>query len=339
MNGPDSAFQLAHSSDSGEVRREAMALATRFGFGSADAGRVGLIVTELATNVVKHAGSGQILLRHSLQDDAGQVVEVLALDRGPGMTDVARCMQDGYSTAGSPGTGLGAVSRLASFMDLYSMPGQGTAVFARVSPDSPKRRHTVSPFSCGGVRVPYPGEPVCGDGWCVRRENRTATVMLADGLGHGPQAAAAADEAMRLFQESGGAPLDEILNRVHRGLLSTRGAAVSIAEVDLESQQVRFTGAGNVAGFIARPLESKSMVAQGGTVGAQIGHPRVFTYPWNSGVLVMHTDGLSSKTRTDTYTGLLAHHPRVIAGVLYRDFTRARDDATVVVLAARKEAD
>jgi anti-sigma regulatory factor (Ser/Thr protein kinase) len=330
-------------------------MATRLGFCASDIGRVALIATETATNIVKHAGKGQILLRDERDKSDVPMVQVLALDRGPGMSDVARCMRDGYSTAGSSGTGLGAVSRLASLMDIYSTH-LGTAILAQVLPQGTAASRPPSPCLVGSVRVPYPGESVCGDGWCAKVVNDKARVMVADGLGHGPHAAAAAYEAVRLFEASraswstddvadrltnrnASSPIRDLLQELHRGLLSTRGAAVSIAEVDVSAHVVHFAGVGNVTGMLVGPTASKSMVTHGGTVGAQLGTIRVSSYPWSGGALVLHTDDLTSRTSTDAYPGLLKRHPTVIAGVLYRDFARGRDDATVVVVTERRQSE
>src|SRR6185295_16575188 len=103
-------YVIDDSSKIGEARRAAQTLAN-FEFDAETAGKVAIVVSELATNLHRHAGTGEILLQ-TLGDDDARVVEVIALDRGPGMSDVARCMSDGYSTAGTPGNGLGAVRRL-----------------------------------------------------------------------------------------------------------------------------------------------------------------------------------------------------------------------------------
>jgi anti-sigma regulatory factor (Ser/Thr protein kinase) len=331
--------QVFDPSHPGEVRREAMAFASRVGFAAADAGRVALVVTEMATNIVKHAGKGQILLRamHEIPGSIG--VEVLALDQGSGMSDVSRCMQDGYSTAGSPGTGLGAISRLATLMDIYSMPEKGTALLARVLPLGMKQNPTDSPFSIGAVRVACPGETACGDDWSVKLGQERAAVIVADGLGHGPEAAKAAAAAVRIFDAAHQMALPDLFQRLHGGLQATRGAAISIAELDLVAGEVRFAGVGNVAGFLAWPGGSRNMVTHNGTIGAQFNRANVLQYGWTKGAsLVLYTDGLNSHTSIDAYPGLLARHPSLVAGVLYRDFVRGRDDATVVVITERREA-
>jgi anti-sigma regulatory factor (Ser/Thr protein kinase) len=119
---------LDDGSRPGEVRRAASVLASRLGADESAAGRVALIATEAATNAVKHARDGQFLLSGARHGEAW-TVSMVAVDRGPGMRDVTACMRDGMSSAGSPGTGLGAIRRLASTFDLHSCPA-GTAILA-----------------------------------------------------------------------------------------------------------------------------------------------------------------------------------------------------------------
>src|SRR5688572_12749729 len=104
----------------GEARRRAAALAQRLGFDDTDAGKVAIVVTEAANNLVKHARDGEILL-HPLEQDGTAGLEVLALDKGPGL-DLSRCLRDGFSTGGTPGTGLGAIARLSAVFDVHSSP-------------------------------------------------------------------------------------------------------------------------------------------------------------------------------------------------------------------------
>jgi anti-sigma regulatory factor (Ser/Thr protein kinase) len=93
------------------------------GFDETDVGNVAIIVTELATNMLKHATQGEILMRPIARGTA-LGMEFVALDRGPGIASLTQCFRDGYSTAGSPGTGLGSIARLAGDFDIYSTPGK-----------------------------------------------------------------------------------------------------------------------------------------------------------------------------------------------------------------------
>ena len=249
------------------------------------------------------------------------------------MLDVASSMRDGHSTAGSPGNGLGAVNRGADLMEVYSRPGAGTAILARFGRNGSHDRHrlTVPPY--GVVAVAVAGEDVSGDAWCHAIWDGGWTAMVADGLGHGPYAAEAAHAAVRRFK---GAERDEpsgVLAAMHGALKPTRGAAVSIARVDSVAERVVFAGVGNVAGAIFwHDGQVRRMVCNNGTIGhiARYMHP--FTYDMaGASVLVLASDGLTSGWRLDGYPGLLDCHPTLVASVLYRDFSRGRDDVTVLV--------
>src|ERR1700749_613386 len=119
-----------------EARRAATDLRGRAGYSEVETGRLALIATELSTNLLKHGSGGEILVG-TYEDDDSQGIEVIALDKGAGMSNVAACLEDGYSSAGTSGRGLGAVIRQSYFVDIGSWPGVGTAGVARGDPGKP----------------------------------------------------------------------------------------------------------------------------------------------------------------------------------------------------------
>jgi len=330
----DVRFEVDHASHLADARQTALELAARLGFDEDSAGRLALVVTEAGTNIVKHARGGQLVIRVLSVADT-PVVDVLALDRGPGIADVARSLTDGYSTAGSAGTGFGALCRLSSTFDIYSRAGAGTAVLARVAArrapaDARKGLQTE------GLAVAKPGEDVCGDAWAEQPRIDGTMVLVADGLGHGPGAAEASRAAVAAFLGSRDPSPANRLQDVHLALRSTRGAAAAVADVDRARGVVRFAGLGNITGAIVTPEASRQMVSRDGTAGVIATRLPELTYPWSpDAVLVVYSDGLTSHLSLASYPGLLQRHPSLIAGVLYRDFARGRDDATVVVCKER----
>jgi hypothetical protein len=158
-------------------------------------------------------------------------------------------------------------------------------------------------------------------------------VMVADGLGHGPAAAAAAQAAVdALAVKSSLAPL-AIIEAAHAALYHTRGAAVTVVELDLARLVVKAAGVGNIAGAILSTGAPRHLTSYNGIVGHQVQKIQEFSYPWPAGaLLVLHSDGLTSHWNLDAYPGLLARHPSLIAGVLYRDFSRGSDDVSVLVI-------
>ncbi len=323
--------RVAEVSQVAEARREAGRVAVSLGLDTAEAGRVAIAATELATNLVRHGGGGDVLV--GAYDDAlGRRLDLLALDKGDGMADVDACLRDGYSTAGSAGTGLGAVRRQSSAFDIFSRPGGGTAVLARFQPRLPPTPRAIR-VTLAGVCLAKTGETVCGDAWAFAAEGDVATVVLADGLGHGPFAAAASGLASATFAERSHQKPAEILAAVHTALRVTRGAAVSVARLDFASGNAVFCGVGNVAGTLLGGGRLQHMVSLNGTAGAAARRMQSFTYALDrDSVAVLHSDGLVSSWSLDAYPGLLSRDPALIAGVMYRDFVRGRDDVTVVVV-------
>lgn len=325
---------VQEQSQVGAARRESLRLASEAGLSQARSSDLAIVVTELATNLTKHAGGGRLLLQRLDAAHAGPGVEVLALDRGPGMEDTERCLRDGYSTAGSPGNGLGAIRRLASEFEVFSRPHHGTLAVARVYEPGVAGGLGASPaFIYGGISVPVHGETRCGDAYRVYEELDRCAILLVDGLGHGPLAADAAEVAVATFDRHCGESPPDLVERIHDALRGTRGAAVAVARIDPGSGVLRFCGLGNIGAAIAEPGLTRRMVSHSGTAGQ--GSPRFkeFTYPWSTGsVLVMHSDGLTSRWDLDAYQGILVKHPSLAAGALYRDFERGRDDATVLAV-------
>jgi anti-sigma regulatory factor (Ser/Thr protein kinase) len=323
------AIPISETSQVAEARREGIAVARRNGFKEDDSGRVGLVATELGTNLVKHGRGGELLIG-VIEDNEGSGIELLAIDQGPGIDNVEQCLRDGYSSAGTAGNGLGAVIRQSHLVDIASWPGFGTGVLARVQPGPPSPRRYASRTGWGAVSVALPGQDVCGDSWSVE-VNGATTYFVADGLGHGPDAAEASVEAVRLFHRFKGHSVPTLLDYVHGGLRSTRGAAVSIARFDPATRQVIFSGVGNVAGVLAHNGTLRRMVTMPGTAGHNARKIQSFDYPFEGGLIVLNSDGIGTSWNFTRYPGIQSAHPALIAAIIYRDFGRKRDDATVLV--------
>ncbi len=314
-----------------EARRECIRIAERAGFGEADAGRVGIVVTELATNLLKHATSG-VLIAGLIEAPSGYAVQILSLDKGDGIADLAAATRDGFSTAGSPGTGLGALRRLSDIFEVSTLPGGGTAMLA-VLYASRSAGHRTRP-KWGAVSIPKQGEEVCGDAWAEVSEGSQTTVLVADGLGHGYGAFEAAQEAVRIFRQQAGAPVTAIVGAINAGLKKTRGAAIAIARLDYERGLVTYAGIGNIAGAIFAEDSVRRMVSLNGTAGLAVRHIQAFDYPLPKGSRVaLASDGIVSGWSILKYPGLLRASPALAAGVIFRDFERGRDDTTIFVAA------
>ena len=322
---------VADPSQISAARRGAEALARELGFDELRAGRVAIVATEMASNIHKHASRGDFLATR-FADSTGRGIELLAMDKGPGIVDVVRALEDGYSTAGSPGTGLGAIRRQADIFDIYSRPGAGTVAMARIlgeGDDVP----AAADGERGIVLVSYPGEVECGDSWAFGRKSGAPTLFAVDGSGHGSQAAVAARRAVEAVEKSDQADSVRIMETIHRALAPTRGAAIAVARVDRPARLVRFAGVGNISAALISEGAIKRMVSMNGTAGHVAPRVREFAYPFSGdATIILHSDGVSAKWDFAAYPGLAACRPSVIAGVLSRDFRRTNDDALIAVL-------
>jgi anti-sigma regulatory factor (Ser/Thr protein kinase) len=322
---------ITDRSSIGEARRISSQMAERAGMQGVEGERVPLIVTELATNALLHARGGEILIR-ILPDELRQGLEIIALDRGPGIADIPHCMVDGNSGSGTRGCGLGAVRRLSTEFDIYSSLPIGTVVMSRVHRTKPQDHKAKPSFSA--ISIPVAGEIECGDAWHLRQADGKLAVIVVDGLGHGPFAAAAAAEALDVFSNTWFETPAKYLEAAHSALNTGRGAAIAVAQVDLRARRLHYSGIGNIAGNIVgidfgkvRPLLSLNGIVGSGTHKLQ-----QFDYQWeDNDLLIMHSDGLGGRWKLGDYPGLPWADTGIIAGVLYRDSRRHRDDATVLV--------
>jgi anti-sigma regulatory factor (Ser/Thr protein kinase) len=336
------AYPVVEASQVSEPRRAAIALAARLGFSEERSGRAALVASELATNLAKHASAGELLLRPVRHESGGDFdgIEIITIDAGPGIPDVSLSRRDGHSTAGTLGHGLGTIQRQSDLFEIYTAP-TGTVALTRVwrEPRAPAVR--LPRYEVGAVQLPKSGEEVCGDDWDWRLRDDRLTVMVADGLGHGSAAHDASREAIATFQREHELSPARVIEDVHGALRATRGAAVAMIAVDLDRGVARYAGVGNIAAVIINANGTRqSLISQNGTAGHTIPRIQEYNYPVAArAMLIMYSDGLGTHWDIATYPGLASRHPSIIAAVLYRDFSRKRDDVTVVVLKERPARD
>ena len=270
----------------GSVRRAATGLAETVQLPAGKIADLAIVASELAGNLYRHATDGVALVRITRRGGVAGV-EIVALDRGPGMADIMTSAQDGHSTSGTLGIGLGAVTRQANEFEAYSRLGPGTVIVATiwpdVTPDAVLAGHLVA-----GISRPMAGEQVTGDGYSVRESGDLLQVMLCDGLGHGPLAATAAQAAISAFHEAPPGGPGAMVEHIHRALNHTRGAVVTVANLDPQRGVVRFSGLGNVSGCVVDGSKRRMMSAQPGFAGHQ--RPKVreleIAYPAGSVLVV-----------------------------------------------------
>ena len=331
---PQLNFAITHASDVAAARRAGQKLADALGFDDVKAGRLAIVITEAATNILKHAGEGTVTIMRTQSGVEMPGVDVVAIDNGPGIADLEFSLRDGVSTAGTAGTGLGALRRQADEFDAWTQHGRGSAFFMRIW------RGAAPPEPCGievgALCTPLAGEDECGDGWGVTCDLDGATLLGVDGLGHGPEAAKAAAGAIRALEKRPAAAPGEVLHTAHDLLRITRGAALSVARIDYGGGDLRFAGIGNVAAVVFDGMARRALVSHNGIVGHNMRKVQEFAVPFPPGALcVLSSDGIQTQWDLSAYPGLHARAPALVAAVLMRDFIRRRDDAMVLVARRR----
>ncbi|PMR58063.1 transcriptional regulator [Verrucosispora sp. ts21] len=320
-------FRVESGSPGTAVRRAAERLGEQLGLPDGRIADLAIVAAELTSNLIKHAEDGVLLLRPvRRQLDAG--VELVAIDSGPGMIDLVDSARDGHSTTGTLGIGLGAIVRQASWFDAYSQPGRGTVIAVQVFAAAETERPWV-----GGLIRPLTGETISGDGYAWRTIGERRQVLVTDGLGHGPLAAAATDAALAAFRAAPAAAPAEVVSHLHRALSHTRGAALAVAEPDPAAGLLRYAGLGNISGVVATgDGRRRGLVSLPGIAGHQRPTIRQYDYPFDAdSLLVMHSDGVVDRWRLADYPGLAGRSPLVVAATLLRDAGIRRDDAGVLV--------
>ncbi|MBM0226761.1 SpoIIE family protein phosphatase [Micromonospora sp. ATA51] len=320
-------FRVEGSGAGSGARRAAERLGVQLGLGERRVADLAIVAAELTSNLVKHAQEGVLLLRPARR--AGRAgVELVAIDSGPGMADLTVSSWDGHSTTGTLGIGLGAIARQATWYDGYSQPDRGTVLAVQVwSGPAPE------PSWAGGLVRPITGEQVSGDGYGVRVAEGRHQVLVCDGLGHGPLAAAATEAALAAFRDAPATSPATVVQHLHRAIAHTRGAALAVAELDPAMGLLRYAGLGNIAAMIVVEGERRrGLVSLPGIAGHQRPAVREYEYPFAAGArLVMHSDGVVDRWDLADYPGLLGRSPLVTAATLLRDAGTRRDDASVLV--------
>jgi anti-sigma regulatory factor (Ser/Thr protein kinase) len=329
---PPQAVEVRHESGVGAARRAARTIAGTLGFAPTACEEIALAMTELATNLIKHAYGGTITL--TPMAGGGRVgLEIESRDDGPGIANVEQALGDRFSTAGSRGTGLGAVNRLMDELEITSRRGSGTCVVCRrwLREHQPSVRPC--PLAFGVATRPRPVNQVNGDAFVVSHWAESALVGVIDGLGHGQFAHRAAQTARQYVENHFDLPLDQIFRGVGRACRATRGVVMALARFDWGQDRLAFASVGNIAVRVFPRAEPFHFVIRRGVVGLNAPGAVVSEHPWSADqVLVLHSDGVATRWGWEDFPGWADRPAAVMAQELLRAKAKDEDDATVMVV-------
>jgi anti-sigma regulatory factor (Ser/Thr protein kinase) len=332
-NGFFTSYKIADRSFIAFVKREIHHKVAQTSFGASRAGKIDIIVSELTSNLIKHGGGGELLYR--LGEDGGiPTFELYCLDNGAGMANLPQMMRDGVSTTKTLGLGLGAIQRLSDDFQVYSLPNWGTIVYVRIAGAARKKpviENGSLPFSV--LNVPKPGETVSGDSYWVKQTNDEVQILLGDGLGHGPHAREAVQLAVSAFVECEECDPVEIIRHMHESVRKSRGLVATVVVLNFKEKTCRLCGVGNIATRLYDGLLVKRFMPHNGIIGLNIPGTMIQheVKLERQGMLVMCSDGINTRWELSKFPRILKCDLPIIAALLYKDFSRRNDDASVLV--------
>jgi anti-sigma regulatory factor (Ser/Thr protein kinase)/serine/threonine protein phosphatase PrpC len=327
---------VALATDVHVARRAAKAMALAIGFDAKASEEITLVISELASNLVKHAQGGQLILTPA--KDSGRVgIQIESRDRGPGIADVEQAIKDGFSTADSLGYGLGTVNRLMDQFDIMSQrgPGAGTAIVCTRWLRVDKPSLSPCPLEFGAATRAYPTMTVNGDAFVIKRWHASALVSVIDGLGHGQYAHRAAQAAKGYIETHFDQPLDAIFRGVGRTCRATRGVVMALVRFDYGGGDIRFSFAsvGNIETRVFGGANRQQFIVPRGIVGGNAPLPRMTDHRWHPGsIMVLHSDGVSGRWGLADFPDLARESATTMAQRLLRALAKDNDDATIVLV-------
>lgn len=330
VNDGHTAYKVADRSYFALLKKDIHARAVSAGFSEGKVGEIDIIVAEMVTNLVKHAGEGLAFVK--LVEEAGvQGMEIISVDNGPGMSDVSRMVADGVSTTNTLGQGLGAMKRLADVFQIYSRKGWGTVILVRVFEKKAAYRKKAPVAEIRSVVVPKPGEEACGDGFFASQTKECIRLFLGDGLGHGPAAAQAVQTAGEAFLATDSTDPVDIIRYLHPAVKKTRGLVGTVAVFDMKAQLWRICGVGNISTRIVSPLSMKNYMPYNGIIGLNAPNTlNVQEIGYEKGQqIILCSDGIKTKWDIVRYPAIVRYDLSILAATLVKDFARLTDDMSV----------
>ena len=339
-------LHIDNESDVGVCRRKAVSLASQMGFDEVKTGEVAIMVTEMATNVIKHGGGkGKLVICQFCDEQNHNAMEIWCCDSGNGISDFKKVLKDGYTEKDSLGIGLGTIRRFSDEMEINPvLPGSFRDTFFSDSPTFKNCIRTIKylpnkywmgtnkNLEIGAASRSKPGEMVNGDSYLVTHLGPGLSVAaVIDGLGHGSEANLASQLARGQIILKSEQPVGALMHHVHNALQGTRGSTIGLLRIDTEIKKISFSGIGNIEGFLFTPEGKKNFLSFGGIMGHNMRTPRIFDFDFNPGnIICMFSDGITSRWKFDEIDW--NENSQEIAENILTQFSRPNDDATVLII-------
>lgn len=311
-------------------------MAIEMGFDLKEREEFAIVVSELATNLVKHANGGLLVLT-PVQGGGRRGIKIESQDYGPGIADVEQAITDGFSATGSLGYGLGTINRLTDEFEIQPRTDgkTGTLITSLRWRRERTRKKEPCPLSFGVASRAYGNMKFNGDSYVVKRWDKFALIALIDGLGHGQYAQIAAQTAREYIENHYDQPLEAIFRGAGRACRATRGVVMALARFCWKNGPIKinFASIGNIEAKVYGSPAPMNFITQRGVVGLNAPNPHIAESNWSPDyVLVLHTDGIPAKWRWSDFPELAEATAARAARCLLEELAKGDDDATVMVV-------
>lgn len=300
-------------------------MAVSMGFREIALAEIEIIISELGTNIIRHAKASGELTFQAIRDGRIRGIEIIAKDYGKGIHISDISGNEGISSEGGLGIGLAGVRRLADEFEIGI--DNGTVARARkwMTEDYDIR------VKCSVLAKPKFGETVSGDAFFYKHLPSYAVFSVVDVLGHGPEAHRVAETVRKILETEYRKDLLSITEYCHHRLKGSRGAAIAVGKIDFKESVFYHIGIGNVETRIYGGASLLRPSCTNGTLGMSIGGARVGEYPYFEGsCIIMFSDGISGKFDIDA--AVLRKTAQEISHFVFSKYAKDHDDATVLVV-------
>lgn len=317
------------------VRSKLFAISQRLHFSDLKRENMALVAAEMVTNQVKYAGGRGMI---QIWEQPGPTLDILALDYGPGISNLKLAQQDGYSSTNTLGKGLGSIQRLADEIHIYTRPeggsGQGkswtgTAVLARFRKGSGEAGRL--PAELGLYARALTDERFNGDHLYFQATATGLRWLHLDGLGHGQSAQEATANLGACLLEHDRP--DAIMHALDERLRDSRGAVAILADLDLRARRLTLHGVGDMQAYVVQDERLQRYAFSPGILGKEYKLPAAQQFELAAkAAVVTVSDGIRRSWNEDSFPGLFHLHPQLIAYVLGNIMGRISDDQSMCVV-------
>lgn len=328
------------------LRSRLQAAARRLGFNDMQRQDMVLVAAEMVSNQIKYAGGRGML---QIWQQPGPMLDILALDFGPGIVNLAEAQQDGYSSSKTLGKGLGSIKSLSYESGIYTVAEalnttehiawHGCALWSRFCPTQTKKampdprraRNPRAQIQTGLFTRAFSDDRYNGDRIYMEHAGNRLRCLHLDGLGHGVLAQEATDglaELLFLDQD-----IAQVIKLIDRQLKTTRGAVAMLSDLNLDTMQGQILGVGDMSAYAHIDDQLQTMTFAPGILGKEHKTPRTLPIALKKpSTVITVSDGMRRGWNIHSFPGLMYQHPQLVAYVLGNIMGRASDDQSVSVM-------